>query len=189
MHAQSSKSVGRRNEWLDAASLAARDVPDVIRGWLTYSGLLSARMRELFGAAYALHVVREIDTGDCADALARLDSADSACRLREIEIVSGTQRAMFAQTWIPMSTLRAQAWLDVLGTKSLGETLAQVSAVQRSPLEFKEIVPADPLFVAVVEGSPPISSVWARRSIFAVGGAPLLVTEVFLPYLAQWPAC
>jgi chorismate--pyruvate lyase len=175
--------------WLDAGALSARIVPTNIRGWLTYSGLLSARMRELFGSGYALHVVREVDTTENNAVLTQLGWDPQPARVREIEIVNGSRRAMFAQTLIPQSTLRSQAWLRELGTKSLGETLAQVSAVRRSELEFQELRAPDPLFARALPEPKHTTSLWARRSVFAVADAPLLVTEVFLPELERWRAC
>ena len=174
---------------MDAAALAHRQIPPNIRGWLTYSTLLSARMRELFGRAYALRVVREEETADCAEALVRMACPSTRSLVREIEVVNGPRRAMFAQTCIPLPTLQSQPWLAELGANSLGETLARVNAVTRSELEFKELPEADELRAAASSGSAGAKSLWARRSVFAVGGAPLLVTEVFLPELEQWPAC
>jgi chorismate--pyruvate lyase len=189
MHAQTPNIATSNAAWLDARALAKQDVPDVIRGWLTYSTLLSARMRELFGSAYALHVLREHVTTECADATARLGVGDRTTLLREIEIVNGETRAMFAQTWMPTSTLQSQAWLRELGRRSLGETLAQAGSVERSPLEFARLSGPDALLARAMPDAPRDTVLWARRSVFAIAGAPILVTEVFLPELEQWPAC
>lgn len=175
--------------WIDAETLASAPVPATIRAWLTYSGLLSARMRALFGSAYALNIVRELQSSECSEALARMACPAGEALLREIEIVNGTRRAMFAQTFIPLTTLQSQPWLAELGTSSLGETLARVSAVHRGALEFKQLTGDDALLTAATGGATDITSLWARRSVFAVEGAPLLVTEVFLPELDRWPPC
>ncbi|MET0988650.1 MAG: chorismate lyase [Steroidobacteraceae bacterium] len=175
--------------WIDAETLAHADVSATIRSWLTYSGLLSARMRDFFGSAYALNIVRELQSIDCTEGLARMACPNGAALLREIEIMNGPRRAMFAQTCIPIMTLQSQPWLGQLGTSSLGETLARVATVHRGPLEFKHLTGGDALLVAATAGTTSPSSLWARRSIFAIEGAPLLVTEVFLPELDRWPPC
>ncbi|MET0661226.1 MAG: chorismate lyase [Steroidobacteraceae bacterium] len=175
--------------WIDAETLARAKVPDTMRSWLTYSGLLSARMRDFFGESYALNIVRELQSAECTEALARMACPSGAALLREIEIMNGRRRAMFAQTCIPIMTLQSQPWLGQLGTSSLGETLARVAAVHRGPLEFKHLTGDDALFAAAAAGTTGRSSLWARRSIFAIEGAPLLVTEVFLPELDRWPPC
>jgi chorismate--pyruvate lyase len=175
--------------WNERHAVEQANIAPAIRAWLTFSGLLSTRMRELFGSKYALRVLREEHTANCAEALHRMACPEGPALLREIEIANGTERAMFAQTCIPASTLRAQPWLASLGTNSLGETLASVNAVRRSDLEFKELRPGDALFAAALSRGSTARSLWARRSIFAIDGAPLLVTEVFLPELERWPPC
>jgi chorismate--pyruvate lyase len=178
------------NSWIDAEALSRADVPAVIRAWLTYPGLLSARMRELFGAAaYGLRVVREQQRNDCGKALARMACPQGAALVREIEIMNGSRRAMYAQTCIPAQTLQRQPWLRQLGTRSLGETLASVSAVQRGALEFKKLTAGDELLSAAEADATEQTSLWARRSVFVIDGSPLLVTEVFLPELERWPPC
>ena len=175
--------------WRERHALEQANIAPAIRAWLTFSGLLSARMRELCGQRYALRVLREEHAASCTEALQRMACPEGPTLIREIEIVNGTERAMFAQTCIPALTLQAQPWLASLGTKSLGETLASVNAVQRSELEFKELRPGDALFEAALSRGSTAGSLWARRSIFAIEGSPLLVTEVFLPELERWPPC
>ena len=175
--------------WIDAETLAHADVPTTIRAWLTYPGLLTARMRDFFGKAYALNIVRELQTTECSEALARMACPNGAALLREVEMMTGPRRVLFAQTCIPIMTLQSQPWLGQLGTSSLGETLARVAAVHRGPLEFKHLTGDDALLAAAAAETTSRSSLWARRSIFAIEGAPLLVTEVFLPELDRWPPC
>lgn len=169
--------------WLSPDALTSSDASEVIRGWLTFEGLLSTRMRELFGPAFSLRVRREWDTDSDPNVSTRLGCADGPFRVREIEIWNGKQRAMFAQSYFPSLTFGQQPWLLKLGDTSLGERLAVLSDVARGPLEFKRLVWGDPLSRAAQTAA---SVVWARRSVFSVSGAPLLVTEVFLPELERW---
>lgn len=169
--------------WITHEALASSDASDVMQGWLTYQGLLSTRMRELFGKGFALRVRQEWDIDSDANVSTRLGCADGPFRVREIEIWNGKQRAMFAQSYFPSFTLGQQPWLSKLGDASLGERLAVVPGVTRGPLEFKRLVTGDPLSRAANTAA---SVVWARRSVFSVDGAPLLVTEVFLPELERW---
>jgi chorismate lyase len=174
--------------WIDAAVLVSGPVHPVIREWLTYPGLLSARMRELFGARYELRVVRERTLQHERESAARMSCVDGPLLVREIEILNSPTRVMFAQTCIPQSTLADQPWLAQLGTRSLGETLAQVSGVRRGELEFKALDAGDAVFAAVTR-TQAHSPLWARRSVFAIAGAPLLVTEVFMPELEGFSPC
>jgi chorismate--pyruvate lyase len=58
--------------------------------------------------------------------------------------------------------------------------------VQREPLHYKALRSTHPLYrrAAAVLGDPP-GKLWARRSLFHLHGAPLLVTEVFLPEILR----
>ena len=69
-----------------------------------------------------------------------------------------------------------------LGNRSLGSMLFAHPLVVRQPLHFKALKTPHPLYrcaAAHLENAPGI--LWARRSLFHLHNAPLLVTEVFLP--------
>jgi chorismate--pyruvate lyase len=68
---------------------------------------------------------------------------------------------------LPATTLTgARAALGELGTRPLGDALFAYAGLERGPIEI----------AATDEG-------WARRSVFRIEGAPLLVAEWFLPAL------
>jgi len=69
-----------------------------------------------------------------------------------------------------------------LGNRSLGTLLFTHPLVKRQPLHFKALQSHHALYksAAAVQGEAP-SRLWARRSLFYLQDAPLLVTEVFLP--------
>ena len=69
-----------------------------------------------------------------------------------------------------------------LGNRSLGSLLFRHPLVQRQSLHYKALRYHHPLYqsAAAVLNNPP-HSLWARRSLFYLHNAPLLVTEVFLP--------
>ena len=69
-----------------------------------------------------------------------------------------------------------------LGSRSLGSLLFTHPLVVRQPLHYKTLRPNHPLYksaTAKVKVKPKM--LWARRSLFYLHNAPLLVTEVFLP--------
>jgi chorismate--pyruvate lyase len=58
--------------------------------------------------------------------------------------------------------------------------------LQRRPLHCKTLRSTDALYqIAAAELIDPPLGLWARRSLFLLRDAPLLVTEVFLPEIRK----
>jgi len=106
--------------------------------------------------------------------------ADTGCVVREIEFACGDTRWIFAQSVFPDSTVRHHPWLAELGNVALGESLLGQKDVSRQPLEYREIATDEALAVAAGGLDCPT---WARRAVYRLSMAPILVQEVFLPAL------
>ena len=101
---------------------------------------------------------------------------------REVFLYANNQAVVFAHSICAAKHLRgAWAALDGLGNKPLGAMLFGYPLVERRPLRFKALHQHHPLYqsASASEKLPP--TLWARRSLFYLHDAPLLVTEVFLP--------
>lgn len=102
---------------------------------------------------------------------------------REVFLLADNQPVVFAHSVVVPQHLRG-AWqsLQHLGNRPLGALLFAHPLVQRAPLRYRVLKPNHPLYrrAAAVLDLPP-HKLWARRSLFTLHGAPLLVTEVFLP--------
>lgn len=102
---------------------------------------------------------------------------------REVFLYADEQPVIFAHSALAPEHLRG-AWLAVqtLGNKPLGALLFAHPLVERKPLHYKALRNTHPLYRRAATGliDPP-HRLWARRSLFYLHGAPLLVTEVFLP--------
>ncbi|MFZ2540227.1 MAG: chorismate lyase [Gallionella sp.] len=102
---------------------------------------------------------------------------------REVFLYADNQPVVFAHSALADEHLRT-AWLAVrtLGNKPLGAMLFAHPLVERKSLHYKALRNTDPLYqrAAAVLNDPP-NRLWARRSLFYLHDAPLLVTEVFLP--------
>jgi len=169
--------------WESFESCAAR-VPAALAPWLAEPGLLTARVRAACEEGPGFRLLRLAPAtmrGEWREALA---CADTDCLLREIEFSCGAQRWIYAQTVLPRSTVVRHPFLERLGDVALGEALAGVDDVRREPLEYTELTASDPLAVAAVGPSPVAAPLWARRAVYRIGQAPILVQEVFLPVLA-----
>jgi chorismate--pyruvate lyase len=101
---------------------------------------------------------------------------------REVFLYADGQPVVFAHSTCAARHLRG-SWsaLSGLGSKPLGAMLFTHPLVERKSLHFKALHGHHPLYrSAAASGSAP-GTLWARRSLFTLHGAPLLVTEVFLP--------
>jgi chorismate lyase len=93
---------------------------------------------------------------------------------------------VFGQTIVPDSTLCVHPWLAELGDSALGETLNELSGIERSSYEYawlptEEAVTARALRDAEIKPA----GLWARRARITLRGAPLLTQELFLPAMGR----
>jgi chorismate lyase len=102
---------------------------------------------------------------------------------REVFLYADGQPVVFAHSALARVHLRG-AWLAVrtLGSNPLGALLFAHPLVERKPLHFRALSNTHALYqrAAKMLNEPP-DRLWARRSLFYLRDAPLLVTEVFLP--------
>jgi len=102
---------------------------------------------------------------------------------REVFLYADGRPVVFAHSAFAHAHLHG-AWAAVrtLGSKPLGALLFAHPLVERKPLHYKLLRDNHPLYrraARLLQDPPP--RLWARRSLFYLHGAPLLVTEVFLP--------
>lgn len=161
-------------------------LPDVEAGldpWLRDRGSLTQHIRQ----RCKHFAVRQVTSG-----LARIAYDESAllgiapqslAYTREVFLYADDQPVVFAHSVVAAQYLRG-AWAAVrsLGNRPLGALLFAHPLVMRKPLHYKALRSPHPLYqrAADVLSNPP-DRLWARRSLFYLHGAPLLVTEVFLP--------
>jgi chorismate--pyruvate lyase len=172
--------------WLPAERLGQCDVEASLRSWLIGKGLLTARLKAACGERFGLRLVDQW-TGLLSEAhKSALRVTEDAGLFREVELSCADQIWVFAQTVIPDSTLCVHPWLAELGEASLGETLNELSGLERGAYEFARLQADDTLAARVLSGADLApSGLWARRSRLQLRGAPLLVQEVFLPAMGR----
>ena len=106
---------------------------------------------------------------------------------REVFLYADEKPVVFAHSTFAYKNLRG-AWKAVrsLDSKPLGAMLFTHPLVKRRPLHYKLLRSVHPLYkraVSILDDPP--QRLWARRSLFYLHDAPLLVTEVFLPGILQ----
>jgi chorismate--pyruvate lyase len=180
--AQPRSLVVSHDGWLALETCADR-VPVTLLPWLAEPGLLTARVRAVGGDSIQFSMLRLERAPLEPELQERLRVADTRGLVREIEFASRGERWIFAQSAFPESTVERHPWLAGLGASPIGEVLRRVGAeVVREPLEYRELPRDHPLFLAArPAGAGPV---WARRAVYRIAGAPIIVQEVFLPALA-----
>jgi len=106
---------------------------------------------------------------------------------REVFLFADGKPVVFAHSACAERDSRG-AWHAIrgLGNRSLGTLLFTHPLVKRHPLHYKKLQPQHPLYRSACAGlSIAPQFLWARRSLFYLKDAPLLVTEVFLPGILQ----
>jgi chorismate lyase len=108
---------------------------------------------------------------------------------REVLLQCDGQAVVFAHTVVPLSNSAAD-WplFSALGNRSLGSTLFSDPQVIRGPLHFARLQATHPLMQrarAATDGQCLGQSLYARRSLFRRHDGVMLVTELFLPSIAE----
>jgi chorismate-pyruvate lyase len=157
-----------------------------LRPWLIGKGLLTLRLKAVCHERFALKLVDQWTGLLSAAHRAALRVSDNAGLFRDVELCCGDKVWVFAQTVIPDSTLCAHSWLAELEDSALGETLSDLSGVERSAYEYawlpvQEAVTARALREAEIKPA----GLWARRSRVSLRSAPLLMQELLLPAMGR----
>ena len=155
------------------------------RKWLMDDGSLTARLK----ARYKDFSVRPVllkNAKALTDESALLGlKANQHALIREVLLMGNNQPVVFAHSVLPRASLRG-AWrgLGKLGNKPLGAALFANPKVKRTPLEYKKLPRQHPISIRVTGYlSTKPKTLWARRSVFQLNCARILVTEVFLEQL------
>jgi chorismate--pyruvate lyase len=173
-------------QWLPAERLGQMSMDAQVRPWLIGKGLISVRIKALCGARFSLRLVDQWTGLLSAAHKSALRSPDSAALFRDVEMCNRDAVWVFAQTIMPDSTLCAHPWLAELGETALGETLSDLSGVERSSYGYAWLpVSEDVTARALRDAEIKPAGLWARRSRVSLRGAPLLMQELFLPAIGR----
>jgi chorismate--pyruvate lyase len=173
-------------QWHPAERLGQLTVDAHVRPWLIGKGLLTLRMKAACGERFALRLVDQWTGLLSAAHRSALAATDNAGLFRDVEMCCGEQVWVFAQTIMPDSTLCTHPWLAELGDSALGETLSDLSAVERSSYEYAWLPVEEPVTArALRDAEVRPAGLWARRSRVSLRSAPMLMQELFLPAIGR----
>jgi chorismate lyase len=171
-----------RQQWLKKPMLSG-----AYRKWLIDNGSLTARLK----ARYKDFTVRPVllkNAKAFTDESALLGlKANQHALIREVILMGNNQHVVFAHSVLPRTSLRGP-WngLGRLGNKPLGAALFANDKAKRTPLEYKKLAPHHAMFKRATRHlSAKPNCLLARRSIFSLNCAKILVTEVFLEPLLK----
>lgn len=154
-----------------------------LRSWLHNHGSLTQRIQQRC-EKFTVLPVRSGLARIAFDEAALLGIAPhSLAYSREVFLYADGKPVVFAHSTCAPQHLRG-AWRAMrgLGNRSLGSLLFTHPLVARQPLHYRALHGSHRLYQrasGMLKNPPPI--LHARRSLFHLHGAPLLVTEVFLP--------
>lgn len=175
--------------WRVAARLQRREIPATVLRWLLDPASLTRRVQLACTGAFGVQVLAQRWARPQQNEMRVLGMrAGSRALIREVYLTCDGQPWVYARTVIPGTTLTgSRRRLAYLRNRPLGALLFADPSMARGPVEIACLIPCDRLYPAATRhlDSRP-ESIWGRRSLFRLGGAPLLVSEIFLPGI---PAC
>jgi len=170
--------------------------PMALRHWLTDPGSLTAKLIAHSSAFRVQRICQRSDTCWADEHAAIGLTAPGKVHAREVLLCCDGQAAVYAHTVLPLQSNAGQ-WplFRTLGNKSLGSTLFGDPQVVRGAMQFARLQPNHPAVRRAYaltrnEADAGLQNrcdqpLYARRSLFYRRGGIMLVTEVFLPTVAQ----
>ena len=156
-----------------------------LKNWLYETALLTDRLKQS-AKNFQLRVLKE-SYGKHSPLLGDLPIRKNNY-IREIMMLSDNEPCILGQTTVPEETLKHNGWAKKLGSRSLGEALANLPNVSRSAFSFSFGVSNDPTLrknnvIGLLENKS--MDLWVRRSSFLIESRPLWVVEIFLPKIFE----
>jgi chorismate--pyruvate lyase len=188
MMRQSTRSERGAKQAVDACWLRAPlGAEGAARDWLLDRGSLTARLKSVC-RRFSVRVIAQGRVHGGADEALLFGDGRTPLIGRDVLLMDGEVALVYAHSLLRADDLRGP-WRAIsrMGNRPLGAALFADPRIERRPLHFRRLHGGHPLYCAAMAATraelPPL---WARRSAFCLQGAPLLVTEAFLPGLADY---
>lgn len=157
--------------------------PGLLRPWLTDPGSLTARIRARCGRFSVRVLGQRLARVHWDEAGVLGVPVGQLAWLREVVLEADGVAVVYARSVMPRGHLRGP-WgrFTGLGNRPLGAALFADPRIARQPLHVARLDGRDRRYhLAARVAAPEGRALWARRSVFLLGGRALLVCEVFLP--------
>lgn len=184
-------ALARNLRWLDAHRHLTAKIPAPLRPWLLAEGSLTQLLIAASAGDFRVErVVQEWQRPTLSEArLLQIDPSQHAL-IREVILWGCGQPWVYARSVIPSRSLRGDLRrLRKLHNTSLGALLFRYPQLQRTPFELAALdtsmlptaLRSDAtLAKADTRSSRSDTTLWARRSRFAIDNRSLIVGEIFL---------
>lgn len=174
--------------WRTRRRQRSSELPTALRPWLWEEDSLTRRLRNECGSPFTLQLISQRWARPLPDEVRALRlRAGTAALVRQVRLLCGERAVVFARSVIPVPILKgASRRLAHLGTRPLAHILFADRSVRRGEMEFALLTPETALFgLARRALGSKREGFWARRSLFHIARKRLLVSEVFLPDIAD----
>lgn len=171
-----------QQHWYSRQQLSTQHIHNEARSWLFDPSSLTARLNRKCPGQFHVELLSQKISRPTLDEGRALNIRHGRYALiRQVRLYCGDTAVVYARTVIPVTTLQgAQRRYANLGNQPLGAMLFSDRTMQRDEVMVSKLQPGDVLYKATGVKN---EHVWGRRSIFRVGGKPLLVSEYYLPAL------
>jgi chorismate--pyruvate lyase len=170
--------------WTPVSRLRRTRVPAHFLPWLLDTDSLTRRLVLACPARFGVRVVDQRRARPLfEEALALGLTRNEQALVRHVQLRCADAPWVCARTVIPLGTLSGpNRRLARLGNRSLGAVLFADPTLERGEVEVARLDTTGRLYAHVTTGvAKPPAEIWGRRSLFRLGGKPLLVSEFFLP--------
>jgi chorismate--pyruvate lyase len=177
-------------DWHVATRLHRREVPEPVLRWLLDPASLTRRILATCQGKFRVEVLSQGWARPQHNEMRELGMRQGSTGfVREVHLLCDDRPWVFARTVIPRTTLTGpRRCLTRLKSRPLGAVLFADPSMQRGPVEIAQLTPCDKLYPAAILHLPRHPEIiWGRRSLFTLGGKPLLVSEIFLPGIPPCP--
>ncbi len=176
--------------WRPVQRLRRSTVPEKYLSWLLDPASLTQRIVSICDGMFRVQVISQLRSRPMLNEAGALGMrAGAFAVVRQVCLLCNETPWVYARTIIPPETLTGRRRrLAHLRSRSLGALLFSDPTMRRGVVEVARLSPCDKLFPLATRNlrSRP-EAVWGRRSVFRIGGKPLLVSEFFLPDIKEFP--
>lgn len=177
---------GREPDWHEHRRGSQHQLPKTVQSWAYEAGSLTQRLRSYYGNNIAVEIFfHQWRLPYLSERRVLSLPRQRYCLTREVMLHTKGLPLLVARTIIPEQTIKAaHRNLSHLGTRPLGEVIFSYPDLERLTMELA-LVPPMAWSAKTQQRAGIADPLWGRRTVYAIQGRPLLVSEFFLPEILE----